>query len=289
MKIRPIIAGYFKLDGGAMFGVVPKVLWEKLNPPDDKNRCLWAMRSVLIETGDRKILVDTGVGLKQEPKFRRIFSADGPEVPYSLSKISIRPEEITDVFLTHLHFDHVGGALYLDEENRIQPVFPEATYWSNQEHYDWAYTSNPREEASFLKENFVPLKEQGLLQMLPVQREDLNWIENIKIRFVYGHTTAMMLLNIPIGEGQKLWYGADLIPSRWHIRQPYIMSYDLRPLETLKEKKRLLDEICGTRDILFFEHDPETEAATIIKDERGRFAIGHSGTLEEVLSATEEI
>lgn len=284
MKIQTIISGYFKLDGGPMFGVVPKVLWAKMNPPDEKNLCTWAMRSILIETENRKILVDTGIGTKQDAKFRSIFSADGPEATESLKKMRIHPEEITDVFLTHLHFDHAGGALTKTDSGKIIPAFPNATYWSNDEHYDWAYQSNPREEASFLKENFVPLKEQGIIKMLPVQKDDLHWTEDIYVRYVYGHTTAMMLLNIPIDANRRLWYAADLIPSRWHIRQPYIMAYDLRPLDTLQEKRRLLEEIAGTEHVLFFEHDPELEAATIHKDERGRYALNKKGSLEEVIN-----
>jgi len=283
MKIQTVMAGFFKLDGGPMFGVVPRVLWSKMNPPNENNQCTWAMRSLLIETGDRKILVDTGIGLKQDEKFRSIFSAEGPEATDSLEKIGVPAEEITDVFLTHLHFDHAGGALIKNESGKIVPTFPNATYWSNNQHFDWAYESNPREAASFLKENFVPLKEQGLLQMLPVQKEDVHWLDDIYIRYVHGHTTAMMILNIPLSNNRRLWYPTDLIPSRWHIRQPYIAAYDLRPLDALEEKKRLLEEIAGTEDLLCFEHDPSLEAATVYKDERGRFALNQKGDLAEFL------
>lgn len=283
MKIQTVISGFFKLDGGPMFGVVPRVMWSKMNPPDENNQCTWAMRSILIETGDRKILVDTGIGTKQDKKFRSIFSAAGPEATESLGEIQLLPEEITDVFLTHLHFDHAGGALTKKESGKIVPSFPNAVYWSNDLHYDWAYESNPREAASFLKENFVPLKEQGLIRMLPVQKEDLHWTDDIYIRYVYGHTTAMMILNLPLDEHRRLWYAADLIPSRWHIRQPYIMAYDLRPLDTLQEKRRLLEEIAGTEHVLYFEHDPELEAATIHKDERGRYALNQQGNLESFI------
>lgn len=285
MKLTTVLSGYFKLDGGPMFGVVPKVLWNKLNPADDHNLCSWAMRSLLIETDKRKILVDTGIGFKQDEKFRSIFSAEGPTATDSLAGLAIAPEEITDVFLTHFHFDHVGGALKKDAKGRIVPTFPNAAYWSNEVHYNWAYQSNPREDASFLKENFVPLKEQGKLQMIDVQQGDVPWMEDISVRFVDGHTTAMMLLNIPLSHQKKrMWYGADLLPSRWHIRRPYVMAYDMQPLKTLDEKERLLTELVDTQDIIYFEHDPELEAAVLKTDDRGRFALKESGTLQDFLS-----
>lgn len=284
MKITTVLAGYFMLDGGPMFGVVPKVLWNKLNPADDRNMCIWAMRSILIETGERKILVDTGIGNKQEEKFRSMFGSHGPSVSESLGDIHIQPEEITDVFLTHLHFDHVGGALSRNEAGQIIPTFPNATYWSNEVHYDWAYQSNPREGASFIKENFVPLKEQSKLKMIDVQKDDIDWIDGMSVRFLDGHTTGMMLLKIPIFNSTKyLWYGADLIPSRWHIRRPYIMAYDMQPIKTLEEKERFLTHLVDSQDVLYFEHDPSLEAATIRTDDRGRFAIHQSGELTDLL------
>lgn len=267
-----------------MFGVVPRKLWNNLNPSDENNLCPWAMRSLLIETGDRKILVDTGIGFKQNDKFRQMFGAEGPTATKSLRELSLPPESITDVFLTHLHFDHVGGALAKDESGRIYPTFPNATYWSNEVHYDWAFKSNPREEASFIKENFVPLREQGKLQLIDVQNEDVPWLDGMMVRFLDGHTTGMMILSIPlIGRETKLWYGADLIPSQWHIRRPYVMAYDMQPLKTLEEKERFLTDLVDQEDILFFEHDPIVEAATIRVDERGRFALLRSGDLQELM------
>lgn len=282
MKLTSVLSGYFSLDGGPMFGVVPKVLWNKLNPADDHNLCQWAMRSLLIETSNRKILVDTGIGFKQEKKFRKMFGAEGPTATESLQKLSIPAESITDVFLTHFHFDHVGGALTKDEKGNIFPSFPQATYWSNEVHYDWAFKSNPREEASFIKENFVPLRQQGKLRMIDVQKDDIQWMDGMSVRFVDGHTTGMMVLSIPLPDQEKrLWYGADLIPSQWHVRRPYVMAYDMQPLKTLEEKERFLTDLIDREDVLFFEHDPVIEAATLRVDERGRFELLRSGVLEE--------
>lgn len=284
INITTVLSGYFKLDGGPMFGVVPKVMWNKLNPADDRNLCPWAMRSILIETGQRKILVDTGIGTKQDEKFRAIFGATGPSASRSLADIRIDPEEITDVFLTHLHFDHVGGALYKNDRGEIVPTFPNATYWSNEVHYDWAYQSNPREAASFLKENFVPLRDASRMRMIDVQKDDVDWIDGMSVRFLYGHTTGMMLLKIPLPDSNKfLWYGADLIPSRWHVRRPYVMAYDMQPIKTLEEKERFLTDLVATQDLLFFEHDPSLEAATLQTDERGRFALNQSGQLQNFI------
>lgn len=270
MQVKLIDTGYFKLDGGAMFGVVPKTLWQRLNPPDEKNLCTWAMRCLLIQDGERNILIDTGIGDKQGDKFRSHFEPHGEaSLLGSLRKQGLAPEDITDVLLTHLHFDHVGGAVRYDSKGNLVPTFPNATYWSNEQHYNWAYEPNPREKASYLHENFVPLKKAGQLQFLDVQKDDLPWLPGIRLRFVYGHTEAMM---VPIitHNGQTLVYCADVIPSSFHIGMPYVMSYDLRPLHTMEEKARILQAAEEEGHYLLFEHDPATSCLSVHKDERGR-------------------
>ena len=274
MKIHFIDTGLFKLDGGAMFGVVPKHLWNRMNPADEKNLCTWSMRCLLIETGDRKILVDTGLGNKQDEKFRSHFEPHGEHTLMgSLSNKGFKAEDITDVFLTHLHFDHVGGAVMKNDAGDLVPSFPKATYWSNELHYNWAYTPNPREKASFLKENFVPLKDSGVLQFLEVTDLDQEWLPGISVRFVYGHTEAMMVLKINTGT-QTLIYPADVLPSSHHIGLPYVMSYDVRPLKTLSEKKRILEEAVDQNHILIFEHDHQVAACNLLRNHKGRIVKG---------------
>ncbi len=273
MDIHVIPTGYFKLDGGAMFGIVPKRLWNKLNPADDNNLCTWSMRCLLLDTGDRKILIDTGLGDKQDAKFRSHFEPHGEETLIgSLQQKGLRVEDITDVFLTHLHFDHAGGAVSRDTDGRLVPTFPNARYWSNEIHWQWALQPNDREQASFLQENFVPLQKAGVVHMLPVTTEDYEWLPGIRIRYVYGHTEAMMILFIDTGE-RTLVYCADLLPSSHHIGMPYVMAYDVRPLITLKEKRRLLNEAVDNNFLLFFEHDPSVAAATVQRTESGRIVL----------------
>ncbi|GJM32270.1 MAG: MBL fold metallo-hydrolase [Saprospiraceae bacterium] len=282
MKIHIIDTGFFKLDGGAMFGVVPKQLWSRLNSPDEKNMCTWAMRCMLVETEDRKILVDTGLGDKQDAKFRSHFEPHGEaNLLKSLAVKGFLPEDITDVFLTHLHFDHAGGAVSFNEDQQLVPTFPNATYWTNERHYNWAFTPNPREKASFLKENFVPLREAGVLQNIPVSEADYQWLPGIRIRFVYGHTEAMMMLLLDLGQ-QTLVYCADLIPSSYHIGLPYVMSYDVQPLLTLQEKARLLKEAIENDYLLFFEHDPKLACARVTRNEKGRIILGEPVEVEKL-------
>lgn len=273
MKIKILEAGKFKLDGGAMFGVVPRSMWSKLNPPDEGNMCTWSTRLLLVETGERKIIFDCGLGLKQEEKFFSHFHPHEGNVHEAIDNYSIDAGEITDVFLTHLHFDHCGGALFYDENREIKPTFPNATYWSNQTHFDWAYTPNPREKASFLKENFVPLRDLGLLNFIPVI-QGVEWLPGIKIWFYYGHTEAMMVPEIIMPDGSSVYYAADLLPSSYHVRLPYVMSYDIRPLKCIDEKLFFYNQLESRENHkIIFEHDPVNPVGFLTKDDRGRFKI----------------
>ncbi len=280
MKLSIIDAGLFKLDGGAMFGVVPKKMWQKLNPADDDNMCTWSMRCLLIETGDRKILIDTGMGEKQSEKFRSFFHPHGTNLYRSLEEKGLSVNDITDVFLTHLHFDHDGGAVSLINDE-LTPTFPNATYWSNETHWNWAKAPNDREKASFLKENFMPLEQNKVIEFIDVI-QDVNWIPNIDVRFSYGHTEAMMSPIINLPNGKRIIYCADLMPSAYHIPMPYVMCYDIRPLETLKEKEVLLNDAAERGDILFFEHDPVNQCGTVKLNEKGRIVIDKCFNLDEI-------
>ena len=267
MKLYSINAGYFKLDGGAMFGVVPKSMWQKLNPPDGNNMCGWAMRCLLIEDGNRLILVDNGMGNKQDEKFFGHYFLYGDDtLEKSLSKNGFGKDDITDVFLTHLHFDHCGGSIEKDSDKLI-PAFKNATYWSNENHWQWATQPNDREKASFLKENILPIKESGQLKFIDV-KDEIIFSENINIKFMNGHTEAMMLPQIKYKE-KTIVYMADLLPSVAHIPVPYIMAYDTRPLQTLAEKKIFLKEAQEKDFILFFEHDPKIECCSLQLTEKG--------------------
>jgi len=272
----------FKLDGGAMFGVVPKSMWSKLNPPDDNNLCPWAMRLLLIEQGEQKILIDTGIGTKQDEKFMSHFEPHGEDsVHSSLASVGLSAEDITDVIITHMHFDHVGGALVRDGD-KIVPTFPNAKYWSCKEHYDWALNPNEREKASFLKENIVPLMEHGVLNFIP-KEEGYQIFDNINIHFSYGHTEAMMIPHITMPNGNKLIYCADLMPSSFHIRKPYVMAYDIRPLETLKEREKLYKTAIQDDYYLFFEHDPVTAYGKLRMNERGRYYVDNEVIISDIV------
>lgn len=276
MKLYSINAGYFKLDGGAMHGVVPKSMWQKVNPADDNNMCSWAMRCLLIDTGDRKILIDNGMGDKQDAKFFGHYFPHGEDsVASSLAKHGFTHADITDVFLTHLHFDHCGGSIVRDGD-KLVPAFPNATYWSNKAHWASATEPNEREKASFLKENILPIQESGKLQWVDVADGE-EWLPGIRIRYVQGHTDNMMLLQIDYN-GQTIFFCADLIPSTAHISMPWVMAYDMRPLDTLNEKRAILKEAADNNWILFFEHDARTEACTLIND-NGRVKMGDAITL----------
>lgn len=265
MKLHTIHAGLFKLDGGAMFGVVPRSMWEKLNIPDSKGLCTWAMRCLLIEDGKRLILVDCGMGNKQDAKFFSHYEPHGQMLSQSLRDLGFHEEDITDVLLTHLHFDHCGGAIKREGE-KLVPAFKNATYWSNVDHWEWATKPNAREKASFLKENILPIQESGQLKFVKDNSNEIH--ENITVKTVSGHTESMLIPHIKVGK-KTIVYATDLFPSKWHLPLPYIMAYDTRPLLTMNEKERFLKEIADNNYYLFYEHDPLTEISTLHHTERG--------------------
>ncbi len=279
MKLHIINAGNFKLDGGAMFGVVPKSIWQKTNPGDSNNLCNWSMRCLLVETAGRRILIDTGMGDKQNERFFSHYEPSGPTLAESLAIAGFEHADITDVFLTHLHFDHCGGAIQLIDD-KLVPAFSNARYWSNQEHWNWAIKPNGREKASFLSENILPLQESGQLNM--IQKEGL-FCENFSVSYFHGHTEAMMVPYLTIGD-KTLVYCADALPSTGHIPLPYIMAYDTRPLLTLTEKQLFLKEAADKEQILFFEHDPVNECCTVIETEKG-VRMKESGTLANIIQS----
>lgn len=260
-----------------MYGVVPKSLWNKLNPADENNLCNWALRSLLIQDENKLILIDTGMGFKQDEKFFGHYGMSGTiELDAELAQLGFSRNDITDVFHTHLHFDHCGGSIER-VNNQLVPYFPTATYWSNPIHWDWAVNPNDREKASFLKDNILPIQESGQLKMIDAPAneftnegllEKVEFTNNISIRFVNGHTKSMMMPQINYN-GKTIVYMADLLPSASHILLPYIMGYDMFPLTTLKEKKTFLQEAAERGYILFFEHDPSIECCTVHQTEKG--------------------
>lgn len=267
MNLYTINTGHFKLDGGAMFGVVPQSIWKKLNQPDENNMCNWAMRCLLVEDRNRLILIDNGMGDKQDAKFFGHYFLNGNDtLEKSLKAKGFGFDDITDVFLTHLHFDHCGGSIkWNNSREGFEPVFKNATYWSNEKHWNWAINPNPREKASFLKENILPIQESGQLKFID-DGEEL--ISGFKVKTVNGHTESMMLPHIQY-KGKTLIFCADLFPAQWHIPLPYVMAYDVRPLLTLDEKSLLLNEAAAKEHILFFEHDPGTECALVEQTDKG--------------------
>lgn len=267
MKLHTIDTGLFKLDGGAMFGVVPKSIWQKSNPADANNMCTWAMRCLLIEDGDRLTLIDTGIGNKQDEKFLSHYYLHGDDsMDKSLASKGFSRADITDVFLTHLHFDHCGGAI-VRENGKLIPAFENATYWSNEKHWEWAVNPNEREKASFLKDNILPIQESGQLKFIADQ-EGVQFQDNVSVRFAFGHTDSMMLPQIKY-KGHTIVYMADLLPSTGHLPLPYVMSYDMFPLKTLNEKKMFLKEAVDNNYILYLEHDSVTECCTLQETEKG--------------------
>ena len=266
MNLYSINSGYFKLDGGAMFGVVPKSIWNTINPADENNMCSWALRCLLIEDGNRLILVDNGMGDKQSEKFFSHYYMFGDDtLDKSLAVHGFSRNDITDVFLTHLHFDHCGGSI-IREGDKLVPAFNNAVYWSNARHWKWATEPNDREKASFLKENILPIQESGQLKFIETHQKDFP--ENLMVRQVFGHTDAMMLPQVQY-KGRTIVYMADLLPSAGHIPLPYVMAYDMFPLTTLNEKKVFLTEAQQNDFILFFEHDPSIECCTLQLTDKG--------------------
>jgi glyoxylase-like metal-dependent hydrolase (beta-lactamase superfamily II) len=267
MKIYPIETGNFKLDGGAMFGVVPKTIWQKTNPSDDKNLIDMSMRSMLIEDGNRLILVDTGLGTKQSNKFYSYYYLFGDfSLDTSLAKHGFHRDDITDVFLTHLHFDHCGGAITWNADRTfLQPAFKNAKFWSNDKHWQWATAPNPREKASFLEENINPIKESGQLNFIHSNYKDQIGFD---ILFMDGHTEKQMLPMVSY-QGKTIIFMADLLPTIGHIPLPYVMGYDTRPLLTIKEKAAFLNQAADKEYFLFLEHDAYNELCTVQHTEKG--------------------
>jgi glyoxylase-like metal-dependent hydrolase (beta-lactamase superfamily II) len=266
MKLYSINAGYFKLDGGAMFGVVPKSIWNKINPADDNNMCSWALRCLLIEDGNRLILVDNGMGDKQDAKFFGHYYMHGDDtLDTSLAAHGFHRDDITDVVLSHLHFDHCGGSI-VRSGDQLVPAFKNATFWSNQRHWKWATEPNDREKASFLKENILPIQQSGQLKFIETHPNDFP--SSIMVRQAFGHTDAMMLPEVQY-KGKTIVFMADLLPSAGHIPLPYVMAYDMFPLTTLNEKKAFLTEAQQNNFVLFFEHDPVIECCTLQLSEKG--------------------
>lgn len=267
-KLTAIDTVTFGLDGGAMFGIIPKPLWQKYNPSDDQNRVTLGARSLLLENGKRKILIDTGIGEFWDDKFKSIYRFERIENTLigSLSKLNIARDEITDVILTHLHFDHTGGSTTL-VNGKWEPTFPNAKYYVQKEHYDWAINPSDRDRASFIQNRFVPLNEHGVINLVS---KDYKVDDEFDFMLINGHTFAQQMIKISDGTNTLLYCG-DLLPFSSHVPLPYIMGYDLQPLVTLQEKKNLYPQAIDENWLLFFEHDPEVVAATITKNEKGFF------------------
>jgi len=271
MNLYPINAGNFKLDGGAMFGVVPKSLWQKTNPSDSDNLIDLTARCMLIESGSRLILVDAGMGDKQSEKFFSYYKPWGDEsLVKSINSAGFSIDEITDVFLTHLHFDHCGGSTVLNSNNVSVPLFKNAKYWSNKNHWDWATNPNSREKASFLKENLIPIEESGQLCFLDVKSPGFNHYDELgfDVLFVDGHTEKQMIPKVSYN-GKEVVFMADLLPTAGHIPLPYIMGYDVRPLTTLEEKRSFLNLAVEEEYCLFMEHDAHNQIITLKNTEKG--------------------
>jgi glyoxylase-like metal-dependent hydrolase (beta-lactamase superfamily II) len=270
MNLYPVNAGNFKLDGGAMFGAVPKTIWNKTNPADQNNLIDIAARCLLIEDGKRLILIDSGMGNKQSEKFFSYYSLWGEDtLGRSIKKVGFSIDDVTDVFFTHLHFDHCGGAIKRSGSG-FEPVFKNAIYWTNKKHWDWAINPNKREVASFLKENLLPIEETGNLNFIPTSRRQFSFVDELGFKVFYadGHTEKQMLPIIS-HKGQKIAFAGDLIPTAGHVPLPYVMGYDVRPLTTLKEKDLFLNYAADNNVLLLLEHDSVNEVVSLKRTEKG--------------------
>jgi glyoxylase-like metal-dependent hydrolase (beta-lactamase superfamily II) len=266
MKLFAINTGNLKLDGGAMFGVVPKVIWNKVYPADENNLCNWTMRCLLIDDGERRILIDNGIGSKQDEKFLKHYYLNGDDtLEKSLAKCGYTPDDITDNILTHLHFDHCGGSIKYDQNGDLVPAFKNAKYWVSRPQFEWATNPNRREKASFLKENILPIQDCGQLNLV---EEEGEIIPNIYVKIFNGHTEGQMIPHIK-ANGKTIAYMADLLPATVHIPMPWVMSYDTKPLITLEDKERFFKEALEEETILFFEHDLYNECCTIEMTDKG--------------------
>ncbi len=267
MELFTVDTGFFKLDGGAMFGVVPKSIWSRTNPSDENNLCPWAMRCLLVSDGNRLVLIDNGIGDKQDARFFSHYYLHGDaSLAKSLQQLGVHPTDITDVFLTHLHFDHCGGSVKYGSHGQYELTFPRATFWTNEDHWNWATVPNPREKASFLEENILPLQEHGALKYLDLATKSL--FPGFDFFTMDGHTDKQMLPKMQY-KGRTLVFMADLLPSVGHLPLAYVMGYDTRPLLTIHEKQLFLEEAVREQYVLFLEHDSVNECCTVKMTEKG--------------------
>lgn len=273
-KLSPVVTGNISLDGGAMFGVVPKALWERSNPADDKNRINLSTRLLLLQSDSRNILVDTGIGKGWDDKFSRIYNVRNNSVQDELAKYNINADDISDVILTHLHFDHTGGSV-IKENDKILPAFPNAKYHVQEEQYKWALEASDKDKASYIHDRFVPLFNEGILNLL--KGED-KIDDEISLIVINGHTFSQQLVKVSDGN-ETLLYCGDLIPTASHVPLPYVMAYDLQPMVTMEEKKKILHQALEENWKLFFEHDPEITAATVTQSMHG---FGVNDVFEEI-------
>ena len=279
MKLYPVHAGNFLLDGGAMFGVVPKVMWSRVYPADEDNRCTWAMRCLVAEHDGRLVLIDNGIGEKQDETFFSRFPRCGEHtLERSLQRHGFSPDDITDVVITHLHFDHCGGSVRWNRDRTAyEPAFKNARYWVSRKQWEWAIRPHAREKASFLSENIMPIQQSGLLRLVEKEGE---LFPGIRVKFTYGHTEAQMIPHISCC-GTTVVFAADLFPSAAHVPVPWIMAYDIRPVETVREKESFLEKAAGRDWVLFLEHDSCNECCRVEKH-NGGFRVKETFDLRDV-------